>query len=148
MAIYTDKSEITDILIAEFIQDQTEWSNWIETYLLRADAWYLERTEELGVNVADVVTYADGQKYTVIALLRYWVYLEVLTEFRANGTIDIDDYNSKIGGEDGYKALFEKYDNKLTDRLVKGEEPELNKFKRTGKRIVLADDYYGSDYDE
>ena len=145
MAIYTDKSEITDILITNHIQDQTEWNTWIETYLLRADMWYVERCLELGVDESDIMIYSDlvtNKVFTPIALLRYWVYIEVLTEFKANGLLDIDDYNSKIGGENGYKAMFDKYNNKLTSRLVVGEKPAINKFKRTGRRISLQADYY------
>lgn len=148
MAIYTDKSEITDITIVNIKTDSAEWEIWLNPYLLRADSWFIERCEELGVSEADILTYADGQKFSVIATLRYWVYLEVFAELRANGIVDTDDYNSKIKGEYGYKALFDEYNSKLTDGLVTGQPAEINKSKRTGRRVILAADVEGETIDE
>lgn len=148
MAVYTDSSEITDITIRSIKSDQTEWENWLETYLLRADAWFLERCEELAVAATDVTTYADGQKFSVIATLRYWVYLEVFAELRANGIVDTDDYNSKIKGEYGYVSLFDQYNKKLSSGVVGGGAAEIDVNTMTSRRITLNADYNGKTIDD
>ena len=141
MAVYTVKSEITDILIVNHIEDDVEWGNWLETYLLRADKWFIERAAELSVEESSIITYAQGQRYGVISLLRYWVYIEVLTEMRANGDLTTDDYNTKIKGDGGYQDLFDKANNKLSYEVVIGELPKVNPVARTGRRIMLDADY-------
>ena len=107
MAVFASKDELSDILIVNIKRDATAYANWIETYLLRADKWYIERCEELGVDETDIITYVEGQKGSVEALLRNWVYIEVLTDLKSNGLIDTDDYNSKINGQYGYKSMFD-----------------------------------------
>ena len=148
MAVYTDSSEITDITIKNIKTDDAAWQLWIETYLLRADEWFLERCEELGVAAADVTTYAEGQKFSVIATLRYWVYIEVLGELRANGIVDTDDYNSKIKGEYGYYSLFDKYNKKLSVSVVGGGAAEIDRNTMTSRRITLQADVEGETLDD
>ena len=65
MAVYTDESEITDLLIKNIKRTPADFTTFINTYLLRADEWYIERAEELGVEESDIITYAAGQKQSV-----------------------------------------------------------------------------------
>ncbi len=147
MAVYTDESEITDYLITGIKSVPAEFTAFINTYLLRADEWYIERTEEMGVELADVVTYASGNmKGSVKKLLRTYVYIEALTDLKSNGIVTTDDYNSKIGGEGsygevGYLVDFNSLNSSLTIEKIKGETPAIvDTTSMTGQRVTLEAD--------
>jgi hypothetical protein len=139
MAVYTDESEITDLLIKNIKRDAGAFTTFINPYLLRADAWYIDRAEDFGIDEGDIITYAQGQKYKVKELLRYFVYIEVLKDLYSINQINDDDYFKKYSH---YKKNFESLDNGLTFELVLGLEPKLNPIKITGRRITLQADLY------
>lgn len=143
MAIYTDESEITDYLITSV--KKNDFTNFINTYLLRGDSWFIDRCELLGVAEDDIVTYAEGQKYGVIQLLRVFVYIEALKDLYSINLITDDDYFKKL---EEYRTEFEKLDNALTYEMVIGDLPVVNPIKRTGRRITLQTDLYNTTSNE
>jgi len=146
MAIYIDESEITDYLIKGVKDESTEFTSFINTYLDRADEWYIERAEEMGVVETDIPTYSQGMKGSVKKLLRTFVYIEALTDLKSNGIVTTDDFNSKLGGEGsygevGYLSDFENLNNSLTIEKILNIPPKnIDTISRTGLKITLEAD--------
>ena len=145
MAIYTDESEITDILIKNIKRDPTEFTTFINTYLLRADAWYIDRANTMGVGTDDIATYTEGQKYSVISLLRYFVYIEALRDLFSVNTVSDDDYFKKL---DLFQTEFSKYNDSLTREEVVGGDPIINPIKLTAQKVTLQVDLYDNSTSE
>ena len=145
MAIYTDESEITDILIKNIKRNPIDFTAFVDAYLLRADAWYIDRANTMGVSTDDIVTYAEGQKYNVVSLLRYFVYIEALKDLFSVNAINDDDYFRKLNY---FKSEFSKYNDSLTVEEIKGEDPKINKIRLTAQKITLAADLYNTSTSE
>jgi len=146
MATYIVESEITDYSVRSVKADAGEFTSFIDTYLNRADKWYIERAEELGIEEIDIITYSQGMKNSVIKLLRTYVYIEVLTDLKSNGIVTTDDYNSKLGGEGsygevGYLVDFNNLDISLTREKILNLPPSVvDTTALTGHRVTLEAD--------
>ncbi len=139
MAVYIIESEITDFLVRDIKEDPSCFTEFIDPYLLRCDNWYISTAKTFGVAEADIITYAGGQQYKVIELLRAFVYKEVLNDlYSINSDVD-DDYYKKLGK---YLKNFDALFNSLTREMITGEDPVVDVTPMTGQRITLATDMY------
>ncbi len=137
MAVYIIENEITDFLITGVKDDASCFTEFIDVYLDRADNWYIDRAELFGVAEADIVTYAEGQKYKVVELLRVFVYIEALKDLYSINLISDDDYFKKL---DEYRKDFDNLNNSLTREDIIGDLPIVNPIRRTGRKITLQAD--------
>jgi len=126
---YCNTAWLTDTHVADVVARQN-----IDMSLTLLDNEVNGVCQQHGVEVSLIPVDGDGYATSsaLINYIRFWMYVEILSNFRGVPDGDIDIYTYKL---DGYTARMNKALSKLTKDNILKNQP-LNKESFAGGRVI------------